>query len=160
MYFIYLRISVSKINWDTTYSKFLDDGSFNGNEWLTIFNSLPDFPIGGWPSLLNHLRNLLAVVAAGGLHPSSMTTPLLLLLLLLLEVGRSDGDALLYGDIQDVVVLWIVAPLTVVIELVILAGCGTQSSEATGICLVLSSDESKMKPQNGKVIQSFTPFCE
>lgn len=93
------------------------------------------------------------MVAAGGLHPSSITTPLLLLLLL--DVGRSDGDALLYGDIQAVVVLWIVAPLTVVMELVILAGCGTQSSEATGICLVLSSDESKTNPQSGKVIQGF-----
>ncbi|EFN61381.1 hypothetical protein EAG_01369 [Camponotus floridanus] len=45
--------------------------------------SLPDLPIGGWPSLLNHLKNLLAVVAAGGLQPSNITTPLLLLLLLL-----------------------------------------------------------------------------
>lgn len=81
-------------------------------------------------------------------------------MLLLLEVGRSDGDALLYGDIQAVVVLWIVVPLTVVMELVILAGCGTQSSEATGICLVLSSDERNTNPQNGKVIQGFTPFRE
>lgn len=50
---------------------------------LSLVFSLPDLPIGGWPSLLNHLKNLLAVVAAGGLQPSSITTPLLLLLLLL-----------------------------------------------------------------------------
>jgi len=53
-----------------------------------------------------------------------------------------------------------VAPLTVVMELVILApGWGTQSSEATGICLVFSSDESKTKPQNTKVIQSRLAPC-
>lgn len=57
--------------------------------------ALPDLPIGGCPSLLNHLKNLLAVVAAGGLHPSNITTPLLLLLLLLLGPPRSGGAVLL-----------------------------------------------------------------
>lgn len=62
---------------------------------LPTLVSVPVLPIGGCPSLLNHLKNRLAVVAAGGLQPSKITTPLLLLLLLLLDPPRSGGAVLL-----------------------------------------------------------------